>query len=107
MIIFFEQKYVQSENDAKKAIELSPSKAMGYLILSQALYMQEKYNEAITQAQKGIKLVENDVSLLSAVKLSVVSSLNYSIANNYRELGNFQKQQEYEQKAKEARNINN
>ncbi len=99
---FFDQKFVQAEADARKAIELSPTKSASYLALARALYMQEKYNEAIEAAQKGITLVSSDVSLLAPSKSAVERDLNYVIANSYRQMGDTIKQKEYEQKAKDA-----
>lgn len=105
---FFDQKFLQAEIDAKKAIEISPTKAVGYLALSKSLYMQEKYNDAITQAQKGIILVSADVSLLAPSKPAVERDFNYVIANSYRQAGDAIKQKEYEQRAEDAfENINN
>ncbi|XLQ19870.1 MAG: tetratricopeptide repeat protein [Candidatus Moraniibacteriota bacterium] len=99
---FTQENYKEAENDANKAIELSPTKAVSYLKLSYALYMQEKYNEAIEEAQKGIALVKEDVSLLTASKPATERDLNYAIANSYRQLGNTQKEKEYNQKAEDA-----
>ena len=98
----FEGDYVGSEADARKAIELSPTKAMSYLALSHALYMQERYDESIVAAEKGITLVADDVSLLTPSKPAVERDLNYSIANSYRHLGNVERQAEYEQKGKDV-----
>lgn len=92
----FEKKYEESEANAKKAIELSPTKAAGYLALSYALYMEEKYEDSISAAQKGIALVKDDVSLLTPSKLAMERELTYSIVNNYRQLGDTVRQQEYE-----------
>lgn len=100
----FEQNYTESENNAQKAIELSPTKATSYLSLAQALYMQEKHNESIQAAQKGITLVKDDVSLLAPSKPVTERDLNYVIAHNYRQMGDTQKQAEYEKKAEEAFN---
>jgi tetratricopeptide (TPR) repeat protein len=98
----YEQNYTESESNAKKAIELSPTKATGYLSLAQALYMQEKHNESIQTAQKGITLVKGDVSLLAPSKPVTERDLNYMIAHNYRQMGDTQKQAEYEKKAEES-----
>lgn len=95
----FEKKYAESEVNARKAIELSPTKAAGYLALSYALYMEEKYEDSIKAAQKGITLIKDDVSLLAPSKLAMERELTYSIVNNYRMLGDSAKQQEYENKA--------
>ena len=100
----FEQNYTESESNAKKAIALSPTKATSYLGLSQALYMQEKHDASIQAAQKGLTLVKNDVSLLSPSKPAIERDLYYSIANNYRQQNNTQKQAEYEKKAEDAFN---
>ena len=97
-IDLLEKNYSGSEASARKVIELSPTKSMGYLALSHALYMQEKYDASMQAAQKGIELVKDDVSLLVAAKSGVEGDLNYSIANNYRQMGNSVKQSEYEKK---------
>ncbi|KKP62893.1 MAG: hypothetical protein UR60_C0050G0007, partial [Candidatus Moranbacteria bacterium GW2011_GWF2_34_56] len=102
----FEKKYVESEANARKAIELSPTKASGFLALSYALYMEEKYEASIEAAQKGIILIKNDVSLLAPSKLAMERELTYSIVNNYRMLGDTAKQQEYENKARNIFNNN-
>lgn len=91
--------YKQAEVDATKAIDLSPLKAVGYLKLSYALYMQDKFKEAIKSAEKGIDLVDNDVSLLQSGKPATKRDLNYSIANSYRQLGDTEKEQEYNNRA--------
>lgn len=100
----FENKYQESEMNARKAIELSPTKTSGQLALSQALYMENKFNESILAAQKGLTMIKDDVSLLAPSKPAVERDLNYSIANNYRETGDFGKQKEYEQKGEAAFN---
>jgi tetratricopeptide (TPR) repeat protein len=102
-----EEKYGEAESNARRAVELSPTKAMSYLALSQVLYMQEKYQESIAAAEKGISLVKNDVSLLAPSKPATERDLNYSISNNYGQLGNAEKQNEYEQKGLEVFNMNN
>ena len=104
---FVEGKYKEAEENAKKAIELSPTKAVSYLKLAYALYMQEKYSEAIKKSQKGITLVKNDVSLLSSIKQAAERDLNYVIANSYRKLGDIQKEQEYNQIAEDVFKNNN
>jgi tetratricopeptide (TPR) repeat protein len=93
-----EKKYPDSETNARKAVELSSTKATSYLALSYALFMQEKYQESIVSAEKGIALVKNDVSLLAPSKPATERDLNYSIANNYEQLGNVEKQKEHEQR---------
>lgn len=98
----YEGDYVGSETDAQKAIDISPTKAVSYLALSHALYMQEKYSDAIIAAETGIELVADDVSLLTPSKPAVERDLNYSIANSYRHLGDVEKQKEYEQRGKEV-----
>ncbi len=100
----FEQNYTESEAHAKKAIELSPTKALSYLALSHTLYMQEKYSESIDAAQKGLTLADSDVSLLTPSKPPVKRDLHYSIANNYRQMGDSAKQAEYEKRAEDAFN---
>jgi len=103
----FEENYIESETNAKKAIDLSPTKTTGYLVLTQALYMQEKYSDSIQVAQKGLTLVKNDVSLLTPSKPAIERDLNYIISYNYRELGNTQKQQEYEKRGNDVSENNN
>ena len=100
----YQKNFIESEKNARKAIELSQARSAGYLALSQALYMQEKYDESIQVAQKGLMLIENDVSLLSPNKLIMKGDLYYSIAHSYRQLGNTAKQIEYEKKAQESSN---
>lgn len=98
----FEEGYAESESNARKAIELSSTKTTGYLALSHALYMQGKYDASIQAAQKGLSLVKEDVSLLAPSKPAVERDLYYSIANNYRYMGETQKQAEFEKKAEAA-----
>lgn len=100
----FEKRYQDSEENARKAMELSPKKASAYLALSHALYMQGEFDESIDYAQQGITLVKSDVSLLVSVKPVMERDLNYSIANSYRQMGNSEKQSEYEKKAQESMN---
>lgn len=102
-----EGKYKQAEIHAKEAIDLSPLKAIGYLRFAHALYMQDKFNEAVEIAKKGIDLVNEDVSLLQPSKPAVKRDLNYAIANSYRQLGNTQKEQQYNQEAEKAFGYNN
>lgn len=97
-----EKKYQESLENAQKSVELSPNKATSYLALAQALYMEERYQESIEAAQKGLSLVKDDVSLLTASKPAVERVLNNSIANCYRQMGDADKQTEYEQKAQES-----
>ena len=100
----YEEKYTESEVHARKAIELSPVKATAYLALAQALYMQEKNQESIQTAEKGIMLVNNDVSLLAPNKPATERDLNYIIAHNYRELGDEENQEKYLKAGEEAFN---
>ncbi|KKP69423.1 MAG: Tetratricopeptide TPR_2 repeat protein [Candidatus Moranbacteria bacterium GW2011_GWE2_35_164] len=102
----FEKKYSESEVNAKRAIEFSPTSANAYLALAHALYMEEKFSESIMNAEKGVSLVKDDVSLLNPSKPVVERDLNYSIANCYREMGNIEKQEEFEEKAKNLLNNN-
>jgi tetratricopeptide (TPR) repeat protein len=99
----YQEEYVLAEQNARKAQKLSPQKTYAKLALAYSLYMQEKYDDSIVEAQKGLKLVEGDVSLLTSNKLDVKKDLFYSIANCYRELGDNQKQQKYISMAKEVK----
>ena len=103
----FQTDYAGAEANARKSIELSPEKAASYLILSQSLYMEEKYQDSITAAQKGLTLVAKDVSLLAPSKPPVARDLNYSIANSYKQLGDTTNQKKYEQQAVAAFNNSN
>jgi tetratricopeptide (TPR) repeat protein len=98
----YEGRYIDAEENAKKANELSPFRASGYLALSQALYMQKKFDDSIAIAEKGLSLVAKDVSLLGPTKPAVIKDLYYSIANNYRQKGDTLKEKEYINKAQEA-----
>ena len=100
----FQGDYTESESNARRAIELSPTKATALLALAQAHYMQMRYEEAIQVANQGVGLVQDDVSLLTPSKPAVLRDLYYTISFCHRELGNTQKQQEFEQKAEEAFN---
>ncbi|EKE22037.1 MAG: hypothetical protein ACD_7C00075G0001 [uncultured bacterium] len=100
----FEGNYQEAEVNARKAMELSPAKASAQLALSYALYMENKFDDSIATALAGISLVDKDVSLLIPSKLIMLKSLNSSIANCYREMGNSEKQSEYEKKAQEFSN---
>lgn len=101
-----EKRYDDSETNAREAIQISPTKATSYLALSHALYMQEKYKDSIAAAQKGLELVKDDVSLLTPSKPAIERDLNYSISNNYGQLGDSAKQKEYEQKGTDILNLN-
>lgn len=98
----YEQNFTEAEENAREAIRLSSQKSAAYLALAKALYMQERYNDAIQAAQTGVDLVPNDVSLLLPSKPLVVSNLYHTIANNYRQMGDPIKQIEYEEKAEKA-----
>jgi len=94
----FEQNFIQAAINANRAIKLSPTKSSSYLALANALYMQDKYQQSIEKAQKGLILIDDDVSLLTPSKPAMQRDLYYVIANNYRNLNNEAKQKEYEQK---------
>ncbi len=98
-INIIEKKFEESEVNARTAIELAPTKAGAYLSLSQAEYMQDKFEDAIQTAEKGLDLVDNDVSLLNPSKGMMKKFLLSTISFCYRELGNVEKQKEYEAKA--------
>ena len=68
--------------------------------------MEEKYEDSINAAKKGISLIKDDVSLLAPSKLAMERELTYSIVNNYRQLGDTARQQEYENKARNIFNNN-
>lgn len=97
-LYLYKKDYQKAEETANRAITLAPTKAGSYLALSRAIYMQEKYDESIVAAQTGITLVKDDVSLLIPSKPAVERDLNYVISYNYRELGDPQKQADYEQR---------
>ncbi len=97
------EEYENAEIAARKAVELSPHKAVARLALAQALYMLEEFEESIEEAQKGIGLVENDVSLLTPSKPSVLKELYAQLSFNYRELGNTEKQDEYQKLAEKIK----
>lgn len=99
----FQGQYELAEQNARKAQALAPKKAYANLALAHALYMQEKYEEAIKVAEEGIKLVDGDVSLLMSDKSSTKKDLYYSMANCYRELGDAQNQKKYELLAEDAK----
>ena len=99
----YQGQYKLAEQNARKAQELTPQKAYASLALAHALYMQEKYEEAIKIAEEGVKLVDGDVSLLMFNKSSTKKDLYYSIANCYRELGDIQNQKKYELIAEETK----
>lgn len=98
----FEKRYQEAEENARKSMELSPYRASSYLALSHALYMQGKFNDSIESAEKGLTLVAGDVSLLGGTKSAMQKDLNYSIANNYRQMGESSKAESYEKRASEA-----
>lgn len=100
----YEADYTTSEMHARKAVSLAPAKATAHLSLSHALYMLEEHEASIQSALEGLDFVETDVSLLAPVKPSVKTDLYYSIANNYRELGNIEKQEEYIRMAEALQN---
>jgi len=82
-----EGKYNEAQVYAQKATELSPTKAIPYQALSYALYKQEKYAEAISAANKGLSLIDGDVSLLMPNKPSSKKDLYYILANIYNRTG--------------------
>jgi tetratricopeptide (TPR) repeat protein len=91
-----------AEEQARKAISLIPTKADAFLTLSQALYMQERHEESIQAAEEGLQKVDTDVSLLEPAKPVVKRDLYLSISFNYREMGDAEKQAEYESLAEET-----
>ncbi len=101
----YQENYKVAGDNAKKATVLSPGKAGAYLMFSQSLYMEEKFDDSIAVAEKGLSLVQDDVSLLFSNKIPTQRDLYYSIANNYRELGNTEMQKEYIKKATDLDNI--
>lgn len=78
-----EKEYIEAEENIKLALELSSIKAIAYQILAYTLYQQGKFDQAIIQAEKGLSLVENDVSLLQPNKPVVKKDLYYTLANIY------------------------
>ncbi|PLX28058.1 hypothetical protein C0583_02395 [Candidatus Parcubacteria bacterium] len=100
----YEKDYDSSVDYARKAVDINTNQAGNHLTLAQALYMQEKYEESIGEAERAIELVSSDVSILLPEKESLLISSYYQISFDYREMGDSSKQAEYEEKAKELLN---
>jgi hypothetical protein len=62
--------------------------------------MQEKYRDSINEAEKGISLVDEDVSLLVSNKLETKRDLYLIIANDYRRLGDTENEEKYRKMSK-------
>ena len=92
-----EEEYQKAEKNALEAIAISITKSIAYQILAYSLYQQGNFDEAIIQAEKGLGLVENDVSLLEPNKLLVKKDFYYTLANIYH----FKEDVENEKKYKE------
>lgn len=75
--------YVKAEENAKEAVKLSPTKASARQALSYSLYKQGKFKEAIQEANRGLDLVGDDVSLLTPNKSAMKRNLYYTLANIY------------------------
>lgn len=91
------EKYSEAQMDAQKAIAISSTKAVAYQALSYALYKQEKYSEAIDAANKGLDLVDKDVSLLAPKKKAFKKDLYYTLANIYNRMGDQTNEMKYKE----------
>lgn len=98
----YQDTYQEAVQNAQRALELAPAKAIPYLTMAQALYMEGKHELSIQMANNGLGVVENDVSLLISSKDTIRRDLFLLISYNYRSLGDEQRQSEYEQKAKDS-----
>ncbi len=89
------EKYSEAQQEALKAIELSPTKAASYETLAYALYRQEKYEEAIDIANRGLDLIDGDVSLLEPNKQAVKKDIYYVLANIYNRMEDKENEMKY------------
>jgi tetratricopeptide (TPR) repeat protein len=89
-----------AEQNDRFAISNTPTSAKAFKYLSQSLYMQEKYRDSINEAEKGISLVDEDVSLLVSNKLETKRDLYLIIANDYRRLGDTENEEKYRKMSK-------
>ncbi|HBI16980.1 MAG: TPR Domain containing protein [Candidatus Moranbacteria bacterium GW2011_GWF2_34_56] len=89
--------YIEAEKQIEKAIDINPTKSSSYLVLAKALIMQKKYDEAIAVANKGLSLVDEDVSLLESNKAALKRDLYYIISATYNERGDKDNEMKFEE----------
>ncbi len=90
-----QKNYKEAEAYARDAIEVAAAKAVPYLSLSYSLYQQERFAEAIVEADKGVSLIDGDVSLLVSSKDAFRREFYYTLANIYFYTGEKEKELEY------------
>lgn len=91
----YKGEFEKSEEKAKRAIELSPTKVFGYEMLSYSYYLQEKFEESISQSLKGLDLVEDDVSLLEGSKLNQELRFYFLLSDSYERIGDNENKDKY------------
>lgn len=67
-----------------KSMELTPTKAISYKILAKHYYQLGDMNESIETSNKGLDLIDTDVSLLLPNKDSLRQDFYYLLADAYR-----------------------
>ena len=82
-LYIYKKDYAAAEKNANDALKLDPLKTTAYDTLSYVLYQQGKTQEAIAAAQKGLEVIDQDVSLLFSQKPTVKKRLYYNLANVY------------------------
>lgn len=87
--------YAKAEYFAKESLTRDSMKTVSYNALAFALYKQKKYEAAISAAQKGLNVIDGDVSLLSASKNAIRKELYLNMANAYGMSGDESKAEEY------------
>ncbi len=100
---------VEAEKYARKAIELTSTKAGAYAVLSYSVYKQHKegngkLDEALQIAEKGLSLVDDDVSLISAGKQSTKNRFYWTMANIYNFKGDKENENKYLNLIKDDKN---
>lgn len=87
--------YTKAEENANEAIGYNPNIATAYSELGYALYKQGRIEEAITAAEDGLEVVDDDPTLLALTRPVTTRSLYYLLADIQHGLGNTEKEQEY------------
>lgn len=98
--------YAEAEKQIKEAIEINPTKSSSYLVLAKALVLQKKYDDTISAANKGLDLVDKDVSLLEPNKPALKRDLYYIISATYNERGDSENEKKFEEMGNNVMNNN-
>jgi tetratricopeptide (TPR) repeat protein len=87
-----EGNYQEALDHAQKATEVDQFKTLAYTEKARALFYQENFSEAIIAANKGLEVIDQDVSLLQANKPAERKKLYYTLANIYFNTGDKEKE---------------